>query len=78
MKVVHAHTATGTKYLNVYVKHLGRAGFVVGGLLGEDDHEAVSTPPAGCKKTLSLGNSRAHSLYSSHSLAVSTAEAALA
>ena len=78
VKVVHAHTATGTKYLNVYVKHLGRAGFAVGGLLGEDDHEAVSTPPVGCEERMSLRHSRAHLLYSSDSLAVSTAEATLA
>ena len=25
-------------YLNLYVEHLGQAGFHVGGLLGEDDH----------------------------------------
>lgn len=75
VKVVHAHTASGTKYLNVYVKHLGRAGFVVGGLLGEDDHEAVSTPPAGCAERVSLGHSRAQLLHSSDSLAVSAAEA---
>ena len=38
LKVVSARTASGIQYLNVYVKHLGRAGFAVGGLLGEDDH----------------------------------------
>merc|ERR1719145_522719 len=38
LKVVHGRTDSGLRYLNVYVKHLGRAGFAVGGLLGEDDH----------------------------------------
>jgi len=53
-KVVRAHTAAGTQYLNFYVKHLGRAGFVVGGLLGEDDHVVESTPSAACVKHLQL------------------------
>eukprot|EP00959_Pyramimonas_sp_CCMP1952_P303842 6358491-Pyramimonas_sp.AAC.1 len=33
LKVVHGRTDSGLLYLNVYVKHLGRAGFAVGGLL---------------------------------------------
>jgi len=73
VKVVHAHTGTGMQYLNVYIKHLGRAGAVVGGLLGEDDHVAVSTPPAGCMHHLSLYDSRAHP-HSRASLAVSEAQ----
>jgi len=48
LKVVRGHTDSGFLYLNVYVKHLGRAGFAVGGLLGEDDHEDVITPPDAC------------------------------
>jgi len=65
LKVVSARTASGIQYLNVYVKHLGRAGFAVGGLLGEDDHSEVSTPPAGCQTHLSLGRIRAepHSFF---------------
>jgi len=54
LKIVHGRTDSGLKYLNVYVKHLGRAGFAVGGLLGEDDHEDVITPPAGCDQRMSL------------------------
>jgi len=54
LKIVHGRTDSGLSYLNVYVKHLGRAGFAVGGLLGEDDHEDVITPAAGCAKRMSL------------------------
>jgi len=54
LKVVHGRTDSGLSYLNVYVKHLGRAGFAVGGLLGEDDHEDVITPAADCAKSMSL------------------------
>merc|ERR1719382_515753 len=54
LKVVHGRTESGLLYLNVYVKHLGRAGFAVGGLLGEDDHEDVITPLAACAQRMSL------------------------
>jgi hypothetical protein len=54
LKVAHGRTEKGIQYLNVYVKHLGQAGFAVGGLLGEDDHEDVSKPPSGCTKRVSL------------------------
>merc|ERR1719437_323514 len=54
LKVVHGHTDTGLMYLNVYAKHLGRTGFAVGGLLGEDDHVEAATPPPNCLKKLSL------------------------
>merc|ERR1719161_2053002 len=54
LKVVHGRTDGGLSYLNLYVKHLGRAGFAVGGLLGEDDHEDVITPPEACVKTMAL------------------------
>jgi len=77
LKVAHGRTEQGTKYLNVYVKHLGRAGFAVGGLLGEDDHEDVSTPPAGCTKRMTLDKVRSH-LSSRGSSAASTAEGTLA
>jgi len=48
VKVAHGHTRQGTQYLNFYVKHLGHAGFAVGGLLGEDDHKDVMIPPPSC------------------------------
>ena len=56
LKVVHGHTDSGFQYLNVYVKHLGRAGFAVGGLLGEDDHKDVMIPPAACEKRTELAS----------------------
>ena len=54
LKVVHGRTDSGLLYLNLYVKHLGRAGFAVGGLLGEDDHEDVSAAPDSCAQRLAL------------------------
>ena len=54
LKVVHGRTGSGLLYLNVYVKHLGGAGFAVGGLLGEDDHKDVMIPPASCTHRASL------------------------
>ncbi|CAK0816727.1 unnamed protein product, partial [Prorocentrum cordatum] len=54
LKVVHGRTESGTLYLNVFVKHLGRSGFAVGGLLGEDDHKDAMTPPASCTKHIPL------------------------
>jgi len=54
LKVVHGTTDSGLRYLNVYVKHLGHAGYAVGGLLGEDDHEDVIVSPEGCEKRMSL------------------------
>jgi len=54
LKVVHGRTDSGLSYLNVYVKHLGKAGFAVGGLLGEDDHADVITPSEACVKSISL------------------------
>jgi hypothetical protein len=76
LKVVHGRTDSGLSYLNVYVKHLGRAGYAVGGLLGEDDHEDVITPLEECAKRLSLvdGVEGGHSAPS----VLSVAEASLA
>jgi len=54
VKVAHGHTRQGIQYLNFYVKHLGHAGFAVGGLLGEDDHKDVMIPPAICAHQTSL------------------------
>eukprot|EP00959_Pyramimonas_sp_CCMP1952_P145678 3049724-Pyramimonas_sp.AAC.1 len=62
LKVVHGRTDSGHLYLNVYAKHLGRARFAVGGLLGEDDHEDVMHSPAACAERVSLSRvqSEAH------------------
>jgi len=49
IKVKHGHTLQGIRYLNVYVRHLDRTGFSVGGLLGEDDHSLAVTPPKDCR-----------------------------
>jgi len=76
LKIVRGHTDSGVHYFNVYVKHLGRAGYAVGGLLGEDDHHEVSTPTDGCRNLMSLDGTRAH-LYSKGSSAASTAEGML-
>ncbi|CAK0909477.1 unnamed protein product [Prorocentrum cordatum] len=54
LKVVHGHTDSGSLYLNVFVKHLGRAGFAVGGLLGEDDHKDVTLPSERCATRMEL------------------------
>ncbi|CAK0911011.1 unnamed protein product [Prorocentrum cordatum] len=54
LKVAHGHTQQGITYLNFYVKHLGRAGFDVGGLLGEDDHQEAATPAEECGHRASL------------------------
>jgi len=48
MKVTHARTGSGLQYLNFHVKHLSKAGFSVGGLLGEDDHTEAATPGGAC------------------------------
>jgi len=77
LKVVHGRTDGGLSYLNVYVKHLGRAGYAVGGLLGEDDHEDVTTPPESCGKELSLVEGVEGGLKSPPAL-LSVAEASLA
>jgi len=54
VKIVRGRTVEGTRYLAVFVKGLGKVRAPVGGLLGEDDHTAASTPAAGCKKLLTL------------------------
>jgi len=54
VKVAHGHTRQGIQYLNLYVKHLGHAGFAVGGLLGEDDHRAEAMPSKDCVHHVSL------------------------
>jgi len=59
VKVVHGQTRTSIRYLNVYVKSLGHTGFPVGGLLGEDDHKEVTTPPPACERRVSLEKTNA-------------------
>jgi len=54
LKVAHGHTKEGAQYLNFYVRHLGRAGFAVGGLLGEDDHTEAAMPSKECAHRLRL------------------------
>ncbi|CAK0848220.1 unnamed protein product [Prorocentrum cordatum] len=54
VKVVHGRTEKGIQYSNLFVKHLGYAGFAVGGLLGEDDHTDAARIPAQCWTTISL------------------------
>jgi len=54
LKIARGSTDSGVLYLNVYAKHLGRTGFAVGGLLGEDDHMEAATPPPNCQKKISL------------------------
>jgi len=54
LKVAHGKTGEGVEYLNVFAKHLGRAGFPVGGLLGGDDHTEAASRPSNCARVLSL------------------------
>ena len=54
LKVVNGRTQSDLPYLNFYVKHLGKSGIQVGGLLGEDDHGDVTIPSAECKGHTSL------------------------
>jgi hypothetical protein len=54
VKVAHGVTEGGLKYLNFYVKSLGRVRFAIGGLLGEDDHKDVSTPSEHCARAMTL------------------------
>lgn len=54
LKVVHGRTEQGHLYLNFFVKHLGRAGSAVGGLLGADDHTEAATASADCHHSVAL------------------------
>ncbi|CAK0813852.1 unnamed protein product [Prorocentrum cordatum] len=54
LKVVHGRTKKGLEYLNFYVKHLSKTSFSVGGLLGEDDHTAVTIPSKECSRRVAL------------------------
>jgi hypothetical protein len=54
LKVVHGHTKQGIRYLNFYVRDLVRAGFEIGGLLGDGDHTEVAVPPEECAHRMAL------------------------
>lgn len=54
VKVRWGRTSEGVEYLNVFFRHLGMAGYPVGGLLGEDDHSQAATPDPYCAQILSL------------------------
>ncbi|CAK0881166.1 unnamed protein product [Prorocentrum cordatum] len=71
LRVAHGHTTQGARYLNLYVKHLSKTGFAIGGLLGEDDHEMASTPLESCRRSTSLLSA------DTSAPAASTAEASL-
>merc|ERR1712037_876896 len=58
LKVRWGHTGDGIEYLNLFVRHLGKAGYPVGGLLGEDDHTAIATRTEHCKNIASLARTR--------------------
>ncbi|CAK0864860.1 unnamed protein product [Prorocentrum cordatum] len=69
VKVAHGRTQGGTLYLNFYVKHLRKAGFPVGGLLGEDDHQDATTQPAECEELVALSPAFQHASTSARSIA---------
>jgi len=54
LKVAHGRTPDGARYLNIFAKHLKKAGHGIGGLLGEDDHSDVTVPSAACLQRVSL------------------------
>jgi len=54
LKVVHGRTSQGTAYLNFFARNLKMAGFLVGGLLGEDDHTEAALPAKACVQTVEV------------------------
>ncbi|CAK0802785.1 unnamed protein product [Prorocentrum cordatum] len=54
LKVVHGRTSEGTAYLNFFARNLKMAGFLVGGLLGEDDHTEAASPTRACVQTVEV------------------------
>jgi len=54
LKVAHGRTHKGVRYLNFYVKNLGHTGYVIGGLLGEDDHTKAEKAPNACLHLMAL------------------------
>lgn len=77
LKVAHGRTKEGVRYLNFYVRHLKNAGLAIGGLLGEDDHEAAATPDPSCRKVLALGKRRKESPIAAAPPTASLAEASM-
>jgi len=76
VKVAHGHTKQGARYLNFYVRYLGRAELPIGGLLGEDDHSEAETPSDTCAHRLALLQIAATTVHSASVFSV--AEASLA
>jgi len=54
LKVVHGKTATGALYLNFFARHVAKAGYRVGGLLGEGDHTRATVPDNECQHFMQL------------------------
>jgi hypothetical protein len=54
LKVIHGRTLGGTPYLNFFARNLKKAGHLVGGLLGEDDHAEAATPSTECRKVMDI------------------------
>jgi len=54
LKVAHGCTHGGINYLNFYVRDLVRAGFEVGGLLGDGDHTEAAVPLEECVHRMAL------------------------
>jgi len=60
VKVVNGRTRLGLDYLNVFARNIAHTNYPVGGLLGEDDHSSVTTPPKACIKQLVLLERNGH------------------
>ena len=58
LKVVDGRTAEGIDYLNVFARHLGDAGYPVGGLLGGDSYAEAAAEDPRCKHTISLSRAQ--------------------
>ena len=54
LKVVHGTTSGGTKYLNLFAKHLSKVNFPIGGILGLDDHSQAATREEECQRIVSF------------------------
>lgn len=54
LKVVHGRTVGGTPYLNFFARNLKDTGFLVGGLLGEDDHGEEEAVSEVCRKVVDV------------------------
>lgn len=78
LKVAHGHTKEGVRYLNFYVRRLRNAGLAIGGLLGEDDHEAAATPDGNCRKVVQLNRHGEKSPIAAAPPAASLAAASMA